>query len=331
MNIIHLQNNHQNVHPNNNFSHRYNDNINLNGSNNNLLSGQSHNSSFQKNELNLSQSSQNEKIFTFYNEQFLSDSVLKMQNKEKIFHSLVLSSASGYIYDFFKVSPNKDKGENKYIVPFPEHNISEVNKDSSNEDECLNILFKFCYANQNFSFVQKEITYENIFNILSFAHCLRMKSLLHYLEKKIINEMLNFENCFKLFKESLLFELPSLKEKALKIIASNFKEVHNSETENHILNWNYDTFKGVMSNDYLQIQNEREVSELVIKYIKFRRGLPEEKIMEKDKSNLNDIQDNPNGNNPLQEQQDNKSQLLQPDSNINQKEQEEKKRRTTTR
>ncbi|MCQ2816358.1 MAG: germ cell-less family protein [archaeon] len=220
--------------------------------------------------------SQNPKIYSFFNDQFLADCILKLQEGDKTFHSVILSSASEYIYDYFKNgNVQKDSVTNKFIIPLPEQNYSEMTIRSLNTSDILNLIFKYCYSNQNFEFIEPEINVENIFALISFAHSLRIKNLMKALENKIVKEHLNVGNCFKLIKEALIFELPFLKENSLNIIIRNFMEINNGGNEEFILNLNYDTFKEIVSSDYLKISDEKEVAELVIKYIRKRRELPE--------------------------------------------------------
>ena len=89
-----------------------------------------------------------------------------------------------------------------------------------NDDETLDIILKFFYSNQNISSIQELLKSENIFNVLSFAHCLEIESLNKFLAEIIKNNFLNENNCTKVFYESLIvkYNLFSFKIKFWKMI-----------------------------------------------------------------------------------------------------------------
>ena len=70
-----------------------------------------------------------------------------------------------------------------------------------------------------------------------------------------------------------------MQSKALSIILKNFYKISKSIEEfKAILDLPYDLVKVILSNDDLTVENEKEVCDIVINYIKLRRNLNEDSI-----------------------------------------------------
>ena len=65
--------------------------------------------------------------------------------------------------------------------------------------------------------------------------------------------------------------------KCIEYICKNFKDVKIFKSD--ILDLNFDNFKNLVISDDINIDNERDVSEFVIDYIKSRRDLPDEEAL----------------------------------------------------
>ena len=60
----------------------------------------------------------------------------------------------------------------------------------------------------------------------------------------------------------------------------------------------YDTFKDIISSDEIDVEKEKEISDLVIEYIKSRREIPENKL--KEQKNLENNENIGNNENNIQ-------------------------------
>ena len=103
---------------------------------------------------------------------------------------------------------------------------------------------KYCYSNQDFTSIEKDINQYNIFTLLEMAHSLGIKSLKLNLEKKIIKNYLGKDNATKLALESNIFDLKKLNKKCIDYICKNFKDVKIFKSD--ILDLNFDNFKNLV-------------------------------------------------------------------------------------
>ncbi|MGL4947847.1 MAG: BTB/POZ domain-containing protein, partial [Mycoplasma sp.] len=194
------------------------------------------------------------------------------------FHKIILSAASKYCYNYFKQISNQ--GDNKKELPLPELVTSEFSK--GNPKDSLNIAIKYCYANQDYASITNEITENNAFTVWSYAYCWNIKSLIENLERVINNSLLNEKNAMKMMNDAILFELPKLKEGCIGWIKRNFGKLKNEGgwSIDSIANFNYETFKMFISADDIEVEDEKEVCELVLGYINSRKNLqpPKEEI-----------------------------------------------------
>ena len=83
----------------------------------------------------------------------------------------------------------------------------------------------------------------------------------------------------KISEESNYFELPELHKECSNRIKKKIGNVSNKGRE--LTELNYETFKDIISSDEIDLEGEKEVADLVLEYIKSRREIPEEKIVEK--------------------------------------------------
>ena len=244
----------------------------------------------------------------YINNPILSDAILKLNDIEFNFHKIVLISCSDYLNKYFTSLQNEQKeqntqneennkqqntseNKNKIIVNFPE--IISSSFGGGNKKNCLEKIMKYCYSNQNFSSIEKDINQYNIFTMMELAHSLGIKSLKLNLEKKIIKNHLGRENATKLAIESKIFDLKKLNKKCIEYITHNFKDI--KIFKNDIMDLDFDTFKNIMNSDEINIESEKDISEFILEYIKSRRDLPLEE--EEIKPNENDNKENKVENN----------------------------------
>ena len=234
-------------------------------------------------------------ISYFYGNDFLVDAVLKGDNFELPFHKIVLCSASDFLLNYFKI--NKEMTEKANV------NLPEIMKSSfsqGDKKECLDKIFKYCYNNQDIKSIESDITQNNCFTFLELAHCLQIKSLCSNLEKIIIKNYLKDDNMIKISEESNMFELEELRKECSNKIKSNLGNIKNLKKE--IIELKYNTFKDIISSDELDIEQEKDVADLVIEYIKSRRNIPEE-IKENIPNNENNLQNQENLENNQQNEE----------------------------
>ncbi len=217
-------------------------------------------------------------ISYFYGNEFLVDAILKYGDFEFPFHKIVLCSASNFLNDYFK--KNQDMTQKSNV------NLPDIMKSSlgqNNKKECLDKIIKYCYHDQDIKSIESDITQNNIFTFLELAHCLQIKSLCTHLEKIIIQKYLKDDNMLKISDESNIFELEELRKECLNKIKNNLGNIQNYKKELTYLKYN--SFKDIISSDELDVEQEKDVAELVIEYIKSRRNIPEEKKVENQENN----------------------------------------------
>ena len=284
--------------PNINLDNNSTNNININQNQTNIIPK-------KKNSFLNKQIQPSREIPYFFLNDYLSDAILKFDNNEIPFHKIIISSASDFFFDYFKTIKNPYE---KIEVNLPEYIKSSLRADINNKEIVENI-FKYCYNNQDIKIIEEKITKNNCFNYVEIAHCLKIKSLKEHLEKIIINNFLNEENEIKICEESNLFEMENVFQQCKENIIKNLGNIPNSKKEMTLLK--YDIFRDIISSDELDVQNEKDVCDLVIEYIKSRREIPEEKQDIKEIKEINNNELNKN--------------IIQNNENLNEEEKKEEK------
>ena len=206
----------------------------------------------------------------FFLQDYLSDTILKLEQNEIPFHKIIISTASDFFFEYFKTLKNPYE---KTEVNLPEYIKSSLSEEINNK-EIIENIFKYCYHNQDINSIEESITKDNVFNYVEMSHCLQIKSLNENLEKIIIKNFLNEENIVKICEESLLFEMEEVHKQCKENILKNLGNIKDAKKELTMLK--YDTFKDIISSDELDAESEKDICDLVIEYIKFRREIPEE-------------------------------------------------------
>ena len=296
--------------PNINLDNNSTNNININQNQTNIIPK-------KKNSFLNKQIQPSREIPYFFLNDYLSDAILKFDNNEIPFHKRIISSASDFFFDYFKTIKNPYE---KIEVNLPEYIKSSLRADINNKEIVENI-FKYCYNNQDIKIIEEKITKNNCFNYVEIAHCLKIKSLKEHLEKIIINNFLNEENEIKICEESNLFEMENVFKQCKENIIKNLGNIPNSKKEMTLLK--YDIFRDIISSDELYVQNEKDICDLVIEYIKSRREIPEEK---QDIKEIKEINNNELNKNIIQNNENlNEEEKKEENNPENQENNEEKK------
>ena len=254
-------------------------------------------------------------ISNYYGNEFLVDAVLKCDDVEIPFHKIVLCSASNFIDNYFKLNPDMTQ---KSIVNLPE--IMKSSLSQGDKKECLDKILKYCYYNQDIKSIESDINQKNCFTFLELAHCLQIKSLSTNLEKIIIQKYLNNENILKISEECNNFELDELLKECSKKIKRNLANIQNIKKD--ILELKYNSFKDIISSDELDVEQEKDVAQLVIEYIKSRGTISEEKKVENQEnleSNEKNEQNKENEKEKKKEEEEEKEKKKEKEKNENDK------------
>ena len=266
----------------------------------------------------------------FFLQDYLSDSILKFDQNEIPFHKIIISTASDFFFEYFKTLKNPYE---RTEVNLPEYIKSSLSEEINNK-EIIENIFKYCYHNQDINSIEESITKDNVFNYVEMSHCLQIKSLNENLEKIIIKNFLNEENIVKICEESLLFEMEEVHKQCKEYIIKNLGNIKNAKKELTILK--YDTFKDIISSDEIDAESEKDICDLVIAYIKFRREIPEEiqeinNDINKDTEKINQEEKQENqeqkadNDEQIPENQENNEENKENNENIEEQKEEEKK------
>ena len=224
-------------------------------------------------------------LLKYVNNPFLSDAILKLDNNKFYFHKIILCASSDYINlvisepvgnngkdkkEDENKTENKKENEN-LIINFPE--IISSSFGGGNRKNCIEKILNYCYNNQDFKCIDSDINQYNIFTFLELSHSLGIKSLKLHLEKKIISNYIGRDNVSKLAIESKMFDLQKLNKECIKFIINNFKYL--KEFKNDIIDLDFDTFKQIINSNEINIESEKDISNLVINYISLRREIEE--------------------------------------------------------
>ena len=239
-------------------------------------------------------------ISDFFQNEFLADAILKVDENEIKFHKVVLCAASEFLYKYFSLNKSNEGNQGLQTVSLPE--IMKSSFSRGNKKECAEKILKYCYNNQDIKSIEGDITQYNCFTLLELAHCLGIKSLNKNLEKIIIKQFL--KDMIKISEESNNFELPELHKECSNRIKQKIGNVSNKSKE--LTELNYETFKDIISSDEIDLEGEKEIADLVLEYIKSRREIPEEKIEEKivEKIEIKVNQEEVNNENPEEKKEE---------------------------
>ena len=209
-------------------------------------------------------------LLSFFKDPFLTDALLKLPDTDFPFHKIILSASSKFIYELLKQYPTLPKTDDgsKTIIQLPEPIVSTVSQ--GNLKESVELVMKYCYANQQFNAIRNELNSDNVFTVLSIAHCLGIKSLMLSIERFVVDSVVSEENATKIINDAIVYELPKLKEVCGDKINNAFKNVGNL---NAVFELNFETFKNVVCSDMLDVPNENVVCDIVLEYINQRRKL----------------------------------------------------------
>ena len=258
-------------------------------------------------------------ILYFYNNIHLSDSTLKYNEIELPFHRVVLCSASNYIDNYFKQIDENNFQKETVLIP------ELVTKDNSKGDVkySLDLILKYCYANQKFDAIKNELDDDNLAYLLAFSHSLQINSLIQNLEREIIKNAVKDHNVIKIAQDSILFELPELHNFAIEKIKKDYSNLKNLNVEKEILNFNFEDFKNFVSSDELDVENEKEICELIKNYILDKRQIVDDNNNNNNNNQQVSLQEPPKvENNEISEEKKNPEIENPPEEK---KEEEEKK------
>ena len=195
-------------------------------------------------------------ISEFYQNEFLSDAILKIDENELRFHKVILCAASEF-FNYFSFKKGVKKNQGIQTILLLKSSFSRGNK-----KECAEKILKYCYNNQNFQSIEGDNTQYNCFTLLELSHSLGIKSLCKNLEKTIIKQFLKDNNMIKISEESNNFELPDLHKECTNRIKQKIGNATNKTKELNELK--YDTFKDIFSADEIDLEGEKEIADLVL-------------------------------------------------------------------
>lgn len=210
-------------------------------------------------------------ILTFYNNSLFSDCSLqfKLNNNtiEIPIHKVIMSASSKYIFEFCKANIDCK------IIEIPQIN-DNCGSDKINYKECIDIVIKFCYSNENCNIIQDSINVNNVWIILMFACWLQIENLIKYIDSilsiKLYEDVLN-QSKIALLNKANKYNLEELKKKLTQAIIQDYsdgKEIN----EDEIYTLDFEAFKNFVSSDELKVDNEKKVGDMVINYIKKRKN-----------------------------------------------------------
>lgn len=118
---------------------------------------------------------------------------------------MVIAAGSKYFFYTF-LSNDKDQKlqlkENKLVVELPEKLDPKIYK--VDDDTILPIIMKYLYNNQEIETIKPELNFHNSFSILALSQALGINSLNKYLSEFISTQVLNEDNCGKIYYEALV-------------------------------------------------------------------------------------------------------------------------------
>jgi hypothetical protein len=119
---------------------------------------------------------------------------------------VILSAGSKYFYSNLLESIGEKPRElkmkdNKVLFEIPPKIESKMS--SLDDDSVIPIILKYLYGNQDFSKISNELFSNNIFHILSLSHSFGILNLTSKIVERIIETILNEENCVRILYEAM--------------------------------------------------------------------------------------------------------------------------------
>ena len=233
-----------------------------------------------------------EPLEQFFNEEFLSDCLIIDSLSSKIIrsHCILLACHSDLFKSHFQkyheiILNGTLKNPHKIKLPIP-ISIKCQNIQSDIFEKCMN----YFYSSNNFELLLKNgFSNNNCFWFYSYFHSLGHQSALFQIENAILHSIVNPMNVISFLIEALKFRSVKIVHKSLEIIETNFdKLIQGKDNCMKIRELPSDIFKEILSSNYLQINKEDIILQIIIDYINFREHEPELPSKSLTESNIND-------------------------------------------
>eukprot|EP00347_Sterkiella_histriomuscorum_P013958 403362705 len=208
-------------------------------------------------------------LHSFFNTAPLSDIELvnPATNTTYKCHKVVLAAGSD-LFDQI-LQDNDPKLITKFVVP------KHIATKSNFVDDPFPRVMEYIYGNQDFEKIKLDIDENNVCNVYSLAYSLRVTKLKSDLERHIVENFLNPENCCQFYLEAIRFESNFLLEKSRAMIVHKFEEIAETKNGTEFLNdLPFDMFLQLIEDTELNVTEEYQAVRAIDRYLSHRRALP---------------------------------------------------------
>ena len=172
------------------------------------------------------------------------DVTIEVGNKQFSCHKTLLSAMSSYFDAMFSSGMRESISGH---VTFPEM-----------DPELFEIVIRFLYTGK------ADITTDNAIELLHIASVLQIKSFQLVCEN-YLNPHITPENCLKIWKLAVLHDCENLVSMAVKMVARNFKVIHQTE---EFLELEGNEVAAIIKEDELDVESEDKLCDIILKWIK---------------------------------------------------------------
>ena len=212
-------------------------------------------------------------LFSFFNQQYLSDCILIEPNgKEEFYsHRIVLATQSLFFHKIFQ-----QNGSPNIKVTLPKPLLIDLKTwDSSvriieEKDQTSELLLKTClsyfYVNGGISYlIEKGLTKANALNFYSQFHALSFSKGLKELEEFILEKVLNMSNCIGIIINFLRLKNEEGTRKIVKTLKQHFEEILGiSDNFKQLLELPFELFLEILASEDLAVHNEDIILKLIL-------------------------------------------------------------------
>ncbi|OMJ87139.1 hypothetical protein SteCoe_11214 [Stentor coeruleus] len=194
----------------------------------------------------------------FYNNPFLSDCQISIDDCQFIAHKLVLAAYSEYFNNLFK-------SNEETTINLPQLSYSNIH--SMSLKEVFPFILKYMYTFLNSESTIDFLNSSTVYTVLSISKALNIKGLIESTEKYILQEILTPQTALDVLNQSILLETSIIIQESSKVISQNLELI--LQTENIIEKMSsipYNIIKNILSSSEIKVSQEVSIYNFLIIY-----------------------------------------------------------------
>ncbi|OMJ74966.1 hypothetical protein SteCoe_25993 [Stentor coeruleus] len=184
----------------------------------------------------------------FYNNSFLSDCKISIDDCEFIAHKLILAAYSQYFNNLFK-------SNEETTINLPQ--LSYSNTNSMSIKEIFPFILNYMYTFQSPENTINFLSTSTAFTTLALSKALDINRLIESTEKYILQEILSPQTALDVLNQSITLESSNLIQESSKIISQNLEFILQTENLNEKMSLiPYDIIKNILTSSEIKVSQQ---------------------------------------------------------------------------